>query len=139
MRANKVLGLVLLFIAAVVASGQACADQNGYTIGSLDEANGAATFYKAEAAAGDARAKAEAVHSGLPALRQIIVVETPASGEQTVAVFYSNGGGRFEVQEGDPLLGYIVKKIDSARNRVQLERGKKAIWVSYMRGGGEEE
>jgi type IV pilus biogenesis protein PilP len=130
----------LLVLLSILLSGAVYADPQGYTIGAMDESNGATAYYNARAAEGVAREKAEKVRGGLPALRQIIVVETPGAGEQTVAVFYSNGDNRFEVQEGDPLPGgYTVKKIESARNRVQLEKGKRTIWVGFMRGGEDSE
>lgn len=129
MRASKFLILVL----AIVTS-TALAETSSHTIGSLDEVNGAGVYYKAAAAAGEARAKAESLHDGLPSLKEIIVVETPKTGVQTVAVFYTNNGGRSEAVEGDEIPGgYVVKQINDAKNRVQLTRGKKTFWVGFQR------
>jgi len=112
----------------------AWAEPSDHTIGSLDEVNGAGVYYKAAAAAGEAKAKAESLRDGIPSLKEIVVVETAKAGVQTVAVFYTNGGGRSEASEGDTISGgYVVAKINEAQNRVQLKQGKKMFWVGFQR------
>lgn len=130
MRASKLLILALCLVMAPVWAEPGTGT---HTIGSLDEVNSAGVYFKAAASAGEARQKAESLHDGMPSLKEIVVVETPKA-IQSVAVFYTNGGGRIEASEGDTIPGgYVVKKINDAQNRVQLERGKKTFWVGFQR------
>lgn len=127
-------------IGVLVAMCQVAAARDGVpSLGDLDRAQGEAVYYKAEAAAAEARAQAESRRGGLggiPSLHQVVAAETPR-GTASYVVFVYPGGGRIEAAEGDELPGgYVVKRIQEAQNQVLLQRGKEVVRVGFAGRAG---